>query len=80
MPPCETMKEPAFSKGFMVDVLVMSNVPSAFCSTRKLFLLVKYIFFISIPLIRVAVGLKIINVSFFLLSVAKLIIIFVTAK
>lgn len=42
----------------MVDVLVMSNVPSAFCSTRKLFLLVKYIFLIFIPLIRVAVGLN----------------------
>ena len=42
----------------------MSNVPSVFCSTRKLFLLVKYIF-ISIPLIRDAVGLKMVYFSCF---------------
>lgn len=58
MPPCDTMNKPAFSNGFIVDVLVMSNVPSAFCSTTKLFLLVKYIFRIFIPLSRYAVGLN----------------------
>lgn len=57
MPPCETMNEPAFSNGFIVDVLVMSNVPSGFCSTRKLFLLVKYIFFIRIPFAVLREGL-----------------------
>ena len=59
MPPCETMKEPAFSSGFIVDALVMSNVPSGFCSTRKLFLLVKYIFFIIIPFAVLREGLVI---------------------